>query len=158
MDPDGATLPRLTRAHSGNRASRRVRIAALVAAIGAGAVLIARPLRRVVVQGGSMAPTLVEGDRLLAVASPRGRVRAAPGDLVVLLDPRAPDRVLVKRVVAVDPGAGTVEVRGDAAGASTDSRTFGPVPRSSLRGRVVYRYGPAARSGPLTRPTEYDRA
>ena len=75
-------------------------------------LVLARSLRRVVVAGRSMAPTLLEGDRLVAVASPWGRVRAVPGDLVVLPDPRDEGRVLVKRVVAVDPAAGTVEVRG----------------------------------------------
>jgi nickel-type superoxide dismutase maturation protease len=153
MDPDGATLPRLTGAHSGIPTRRRLPTAAVVTAVVV--VVLARSLRRVVVAGGSMAPTLLEGDRLLAVASPRGRVRAMPGDLVVLPDPRTAGRVLVKRVAAVDPAAGTVEVRGDAADASTDSRTFGSVPAGSLMGRVVYRYGPAGRSGPLRRPTEY---
>jgi nickel-type superoxide dismutase maturation protease len=155
MDPDGATLPRLTGAHSGIRWSRRAPIAAV--ALATTVALAARSLRRVVVVGGSMAPTLLEGDRLLVVAPLWGGVRVYPGDLVVLPDPRPGGRALVKRVVAVDPGAGTVEVRGDAPDASTDSRTFGPVPLGSLVGRVVYRYGPPDRSGPPPRPKEYDR-
>ncbi len=156
MDPDGATLPRLTGAHSGARGWGRVPVATGLAAVAV--LLLARSFRRVVVAGGSMAPTLLEGDRLVAVAAPWGRVRATPGDLVVLPDPRTDGRVLVKRVVAVDAGAGTVEVRGDAPDASTDSRTFGPVRRASLMGRVVYRYGPATRTGPLRRPKEYHLA
>lgn len=97
--------------------------------------------RRVVVEGDSMRPTLVPGDRVVAVRCRRPR----PGDLVVLADPRLAARTLVKRVAAVAPGA--VSVVGDAPDASTDSRTFGPVP--SVWGRVVYRYGPRERAGRL---------
>ncbi len=151
MDPDGATLPTLTVGHSGATGPRRAWIGvALVAAAGA---LLVRCVRRVAVVGGSMHPTLLEGDRLVAVTPPWGGIRPTAGDIVVLPDPRAAGRVLVKRVVSVDPGAGTVDVRGDAAEASTDSRSFGPVPVASLVGRVVYRYGPAGRSGPLPRPS-----
>jgi nickel-type superoxide dismutase maturation protease len=102
-------------------------------------------ISRVVVAGSSMAPTLLPGDRLLV----RRTRRVRPGDLVVVPDPRAPDRVVVKRAAAV--GGETVTVAGDNPGASTDSRTFGPVPRSSVRGRAVYRYAPADRIGRLTR-------
>jgi type IV secretory pathway protease TraF len=52
---------------------------------------------------------------------------------------------LLKRVSAVDGDA--VTVLGDDPASSTDSRTFGPVPRSSVLGRVVYRYAPGARAG-----------
>jgi len=96
---------------------------------------------RVEVTGDSMRPTLVPGDRLVVV---RGR-RARPGDLVTLPDPRSPQRVVVKRVLRVD-GDG-VAVGGDNPDASTDSRTFGPVPARSIRGRVVYRYFPEERRG-----------
>ena len=120
------------------------------------AAALARTLRRVEVTGGSMAPALLEGDRLLVVALP-WRAAPAPGAVVALPDPRAPGRLLVKRVTGVDRSRGTVEVRGDAPHASTDSRTFGPVPLASVVGRAVYRYGPPGRSGPLGRPTEYHR-
>ena len=50
MDPDGATLPRLTGAHSGIRWSRRAAIAGVVLATTV--ALAARSLRRVVVVGG----------------------------------------------------------------------------------------------------------
>lgn len=101
----------------------------------------ARPLRRVEVTGDSMRPTLVPGDRLLAVRPARPRA----GDLVVLRDPRRPDRLLAKRVVSTGP-AGVV-VAGDNPSASTDSRAFGAVP--VVWGRVVYRYAPAPRAGRL---------
>ena len=93
------------------------------------------------------------------VALPWRTARPAPGDVVAVPRPRGVrGRLLVKRVAGVDRPRGTVEVRGDAPDASTDSRTFGPVPLASVVGRAVYRYGPPGRSGPLARPTEYHRA
>lgn len=111
-------------------------VAAVVAAVGVH--------ERFVVRGMSMAPTLQPGDRLLVRRWPR---RLAPGALVVVAAPPAPRRLVVKRVVSVR-GA-QVTVRGDNPEASTDSRTYGPVPRAALRGRVVYRYAPPERAGPL---------
>ena len=98
-------------------------------------------LRRVEVQGDSMRPTLLAGDRLLVLRA--GRVR--PGDLVVFADPRQPRRRMVKRVAAVDDGG--VTVTGDNAEHSTDSRLFGPV--GAVEGRPVYRYHPPGRVGRL---------
>jgi hypothetical protein len=49
-------------------------------------------------------------------------------------------------------------VAGDAREHSTDSRAFGPVPRSSIVGRAVYRYAPVGRSGRGPWPEEYHRA
>jgi type IV secretory pathway protease TraF len=54
---------------------------------------------------------------------------------------------MVKRVAMV--GHADVTVRGDNPAASTDSRTFGPVPRELILGRAVYRYGPEHRRGKL---------
>lgn len=90
-----------------------------------------------------MSPALVPGDRLLVVPLRRPR----PGQVVALADPRDPRRTLVKRVAAV--GSTGVDVRGDDPAASTDSRTFGPVPRTTLYGRAAYRYFPAPRVGRL---------
>ncbi len=73
-------------------------------------------------------------------------------------DPRDRRRLLIKRVRAFHHGDDTLEVVGDAPEASTDSRTFGPVARSSVVGKAVYRYAPPDRRGPLPRAGEYDRA
>jgi nickel-type superoxide dismutase maturation protease len=112
---------------------------ALVTAAATAAIRV----RRVAVHGSSMLPTLVPGDRLVVM----GLWRVHAGDVVAVADPRNPSRLLVKRVAAVDRRAGMVTVVGDNQSASTDSRTFGPVPRRSLVGRVVYRYGPPERQG-----------
>ena len=91
-----------------------------------------------------MVPTLAAGDRLLVRRWPR-RLRA--GGLVVVADPREPARLVVKRLAGV--GGHTVTVSGDNADASTDSRHYGPVPRTAVRGVVVYRYAPPGRAGRL---------
>ncbi|HEY7917850.1 MAG: nickel-type superoxide dismutase maturation protease [Acidimicrobiales bacterium] len=134
------------------------RIAALVAGAAAGAAL-RRSVHRVEVAGSSMSPALLAGDKVVVLALPRPLSRwPRPGEVVALRDPRDPSRVLIKRVASVDRRAGTLLVAGDARDASTDSRQFGPVPRSSVVGRAVYRYAPAGRSGPGPWPEEYHRA
>src|SRR5581483_755482 len=104
------------------------------------------PLRRVQVHGESMRPGLEPGDRLLVVSLPWRRPR--PGDVVALVDPRGGDRVLVKRVAAVDSER-RLTVVGDNPLASTDSRHFGPVDDRLVLGRAVYRYWPEPRRGRL---------
>lgn len=95
-----------------------------------------------------MVPTLLPGDRVLVwrgLGPLRPPIRV--GDLVALVDPRDPRRVMVKRVTGV---AGLeVSVLGDNAAASTDSRHFGPVSAAAVHGRVVYRYLPEERRGRL---------
>jgi signal peptidase I len=113
-------------------------------------------VRRVEVQGGSMLPALLPGDHLLVV-------RALPlrrGDVVAARDPRDTRRALVKRVAALpgeavtcggevlQAGDGWV-LLGDRLDESSDSRSFGPVPRRLLLGRCVYRYAPEERRGRL---------
>ena len=121
----------------------RTAVLTALAALGAGA---AWAVRRVEVTGDSMAPALLPGDRLLLLRLGLGRVRC--GDVVAVRDPRDVDgRVLVKRVAAL-PGDGMV-VLGDNLAASTDSRTFGAVPRSLLLGRCIWRYAPESRRGRL---------
>ena len=108
-----------------------------------------RPVRRLRIDGDSMRPTLLPGDRVVALAvARRRRPRLAPATLVVVRDPRAPQRLMIKRLVAADDDGAVVH--GDNPEASTDSRRFGRVPWDLVVGRVVYRYSPADRAGRLT--------
>lgn len=101
-----------------------------------------RLLDAVEVRGASMSPTLLPGDRLIVVrASPRS------GDVVLAADPRVRGRELIKRVARIDPTG--VHLRGDNPAASTDARTFGPVPAADVEWRVVLRYWPVDRFGPI---------
>ena len=129
-------------------------VVAVSAALGAWVAF--RPFR-VAVEGESMSPGLQPGDWVVAVRP----LRVRRGDIVVVEDPRTPGFELVKRVVAL-PGdwlevadhheqgdaAGLVLgpdeywVLGDAPERSTDSRTFGPVSRTAIRGVVRLRYWP----------------
>jgi phage repressor protein C with HTH and peptisase S24 domain len=88
-----------------------------------------------------MEPTLATGDRLVAA---RGRA-ARVGDVVAVRRPGGDRRLMVKRVVAVR--GDKVVVAGDNPARSTDSRSFGPVRRREILGRVVYRYAPEGRTG-----------
>jgi nickel-type superoxide dismutase maturation protease len=120
-------------------------VAFVAVAAGLVAGLVATGCRRVAVHGASMLPALEPGDRLLLL--PAWRLRT--GDVIAARDPRDRDRLLVKRVSAIDRRAGLVTVLGDNPDASTDSRVFGPLPRRSIAGRAVYRYAPLARAGRL---------
>ncbi len=90
-----------------------------------------------------MQPALRPGDRVLVVAWVQARV----GDVVVLRDPEAHRTFMLKRVETIT--GEEVVVKGDNPWVSRDSRHFGPVPRSLIIGRVVYRYLPASRRGSL---------
>jgi nickel-type superoxide dismutase maturation protease len=136
-----------------------VSLVTAAAAVAVGVAALRRSVHRIEVVGWSMAPTLQPGDRLVVVRVPWSPTPwPSPGQIVALTDPREPRRVLVKRVGAIHVRDGTLEVAGDRPEASTDSRTFGPVPRSSIVGRAVYRYAPPGRRGALDRPEEYHRA
>ena len=115
--------------------------------LGVVALLAARRWLDVVeVRGRSMAPTLLPGDRLLALRAP-----PRPGDVVLAPDPRQPGRELVKRVSAVD--ARGVHLRGDNPAASTDAREFGAVSPDMVQWRPVLRYWPLERFGTIPGPT-----
>jgi signal peptidase I len=122
----------------------RGRVVGLTVALYVAVLAVNRSL--VVVRGGSMEPTLWTGDRLVTLPAVPWLLR--PGRLVVVGDPADPTHQVVKRLVDLD--ARTVDVRGDAADRSTDSRSWGRLPRSSVR-RVVLARWPDLRT-PLWRP------
>ena len=95
-----------------------------------------------------MAPTLAPGDYVVVHSRAYARRGPAPGEVVLARDPREPSREVAKRVAGPD-GDGGVLLLGDNPAESTDSRTFGPVSRSDLTGRVVWRYWPPGRFGPV---------
>jgi nickel-type superoxide dismutase maturation protease len=103
----------------------------------------------VLVADESMIPTLRPGDLLLVDRGAYRQRLPEVGDIVVLVDPEDARRWLIKRVAAVDPEAGAIEVRGDAAEVARDSRRFGPVPLRTVIGRAYRRYAPADRRGDL---------
>lgn len=107
-------------------------------------ILARRHLDTVEVRGRSMAPALLPRDRLLVV-------RATPrlGDVVLARDPRDARRELIKRVAGVDNDG--LRLLGDNRIASTDARAFGAVPASAVEWRVVGRYWPVDRFGPIER-------
>ena len=108
------------------------------AALAAGALAWFRPFR-VEIAGDSMRPALEPGDWAIAVRSRR----IHEGDVVVVERPDRPGLEIVKRAARAD-GEGWF-VLGDNPAASTDSRHFGPVPASAVRGRVRLIYRPARR-------------
>jgi nickel-type superoxide dismutase maturation protease len=125
---------------------RKATFAVVVAAVYALARL--RPFR-VEVRGDSMRPTLEPGDWCLATAG--GRI--GTGDMVVVRRPGGLE--VVKRITGApgDNGLAFGEwfVEGDNAEASTDSRSFGPVARKAILGRVRLVYWPPDRRGWVTR-------
>jgi hypothetical protein len=79
-----------------------------------------------------MSPTYVPGERITALRRWR---RVRPGDVVVVRDPRDSSRWLLKRCVA--KVGSQLELRGDNAAASTDSREFGLVATRAVAYIVV---------------------
>ncbi|TLZ69183.1 MAG: nickel-type superoxide dismutase maturation protease [Methanobacteriota archaeon] len=95
------------------------------------------PLRRFRVEDDSMRPTLAPGDYVVVNRWAYRLRRPAAGDIVVVRDPKAPERFLVKRIF--DVNRSRIEVVGDNEGRSRDSRTFGPIPLEEVIGKVWIR-------------------
>jgi nickel-type superoxide dismutase maturation protease len=87
-----------------------------------------------------MEPTLRDGDWLLV--DPDAYQQRAPGvgDVVVARDPRAAERLLIKRVAA--SRADGLMLAGDHAAHAPESEWLGPVAWDSVIGRPWLRYWP----------------
>ena len=137
--------------YSGGRANRPAALALCAVTVLAGLGWWAwRHAERVEVSGLSMAPGLQPGDRLVVWRPALWRTGAVrTGDIVAAPDPRHPERTVLKRAGAVGPDG--VLLLGDNPSQSTDSRHFGRIPVTSVRGKAVYRYAPPGRDGRLRR-------
>lgn len=110
------------------------------------------PVSRYVVDGPSMVPTFLPGERVVVLRAPFLLRPPKRGDLIAFRHPLEPDRPLIKRVIAGPNETITVEGRqyqlgpdewfvlGDNPAASTDSRRFGPIQRELIIGRPWFRY------------------
>jgi nickel-type superoxide dismutase maturation protease len=101
---------------------------------------------RAAVTGNSMLPALRPGDWVLVDPLAFRDRSPRAGELVVVPDPRFPERLLVKRVRSTEED-GRLVVAGDSPERSTDSRTFGSVGAADVRGRAWARYWPLSRLG-----------
>jgi len=90
------------------------------------------------VKGSSMEPTYVDGDYVLFEKVSVYLNRVQPGDVIAFHYPLDPSIRLVKRVEVVEDGR--FFVVGDNAAESSDSREWGPVDRSLLIGKAIWKY------------------
>lgn len=97
------------------------------------------PITRVRIVGLSMEPALRNGEWWLV----RRTTHVRAGEVALMVHPRRPDALIVKRLARRDPDGWWV--LGDNADASEDSRSFGAVPPDHVVGRVMTRYSPARR-------------
>lgn len=87
-----------------------------------------------------MIPELKAGDEVLVDTRAYREQPPRVGDVVVAHRPDRPDLTMIKRVssVLVD---GRVILLGDNPESSTDSRSFGPVSRDLIVGKVTSKFG-----------------
>jgi signal peptidase I len=113
-----------------------------------------------IIPTGSMEPTILSGDRVLADKTAYQRMAPQKGDVVILVYPDDRSKRYVKRIAAL-PGEtvagsdgtsrqvphGFVYVLGDNSGKSFDSRQFGFVPIVDLIAKVRQVYFSSGRDG-----------
>ena len=92
-------------------------------------------LRLLKVRGESLWPDFHEGDYVISAGVPFPVRRIKPGDVIVFDQPGY--GTLLKRVHRVLQDGGAYDVRGTQV-VSSDSRDFGPVPRTRVSGKVIW--------------------
>jgi nickel-type superoxide dismutase maturation protease len=95
-----------------------------------------RRYRRFRVTGNSMLPLLVPGSEVLLDPWAYADHSPTPTDVVVADHPTQPGLRIIKRVEFVSSD-GRCYLKGDNMGESSDSRQFGLVPTSKIRGKVM---------------------
>ena len=104
-----------------------------------GRLLSIFPFARYRVEGESMTPSVSPEERVVVNKAAYRSSQPRAGDLVVVRDPRRPERLLLKRIAGPADNGGWL-VLGDNPDASTDSRAFGPIARDQIVGKVWFRY------------------
>ncbi|KAI4463494.1 protease family s26 mitochondrial inner membrane protease-related [Holotrichia oblita] len=110
----------------------------------------------VVCSGPSMEPTLYSNNVLLAEHISPQFDKLSRGDIIIAKCPTNANQYICKRVVGL-PGdkirtgfmshivpRGHVWLEGDNRGNSSDSRTYGPVPKGLIRSRAIFKIWPLA--------------
>lgn len=87
-----------------------------------------------------MIPQLKPGDEVLVDMRVYQKKSPQRGEVVVAQRPDRPEITMIKRVAEVLED-GRLILLGDNPQASSDSRSFGPVPRANIVGKVTSRFG-----------------
>lgn len=87
------------------------------------------------VSGRSLWPDYKEGDFVIIIKIPLFLRSFDPGDVVVFTHPIF--GVMIKRVESYDPSQEIMTVLGTQPD-SIDSRRFGPIPKGSITGKVIF--------------------
>ncbi len=95
--------------------------------------------RRVRVVGPSMRPLLEPGDEVLVDTNAYRQAKPKIGEIVLALHPEQENLEIIKRITEVFQD-NRYFLKGDNLTSSTDSRSFGAVDLTSLRGRVTCRF------------------
>ena len=85
-----------------------------------------------------MYPTLRDGEPVVVDLTAYREEAPAVGDVVLARHPFVRDMWMIKRIVGMADD-GRYVLQGDNPVESSDSRSFGPVPLRSIRGRAVYK-------------------
>jgi signal peptidase I len=99
-------------------------------------------LQVIKVSGHSLDPLYQDGDFVLVSKIPILLHGIRPGDAVVFQHPRLGG--LIKLVERLEAGGSSVFVVGTSA-FSSDSRTFGAIPRNLIQGKVIWHFTPEAK-------------